>query len=760
MIDRREFLNALAAVGLAEATRSSASTVLLQARANEGAAPDSGASQPKLSPLRTEVLESKSLTVIFDAETGLPFQYRFGKETIGAEDAGIPIAAIVCRLQPRSYETVPLKVVSVRKTAESVVFTFAAPWQLKIAAGFSLRFELENASLTVTMEDVTEHPGFELIEAALPNLATVRESDEMAWMAQGRDGGSFVRLSTSKPYRYDDDDNFGRISTQLPMGAVGKGSAGCVMEVTAFMDGTETAITHSGAERRAGIGTIQVYRVHGGRCYNMNDGKDAACGTADTPSLLVGQRSRCRLDFYKVEDSATPWLPAAKLLRARMPIRPTQYFDDRFVYMIAGKLKIEPEPRTTFAQSAALIRDMARLTDYAPQVAYISGWVYDGQDTGYPSEDVVNRSLGSYEELMMLMAESVRLNANVSVNVNYDDAYKSSPQFDPAFIAREPDGAIWKSRAWDGEDSYVVGMAKYVRGGWAKRRIEATMARYKLRNAMLIDAFSWFTIRNDWDRAHPASGYSNLVDGKWEILGEFRRRGVNVTSEQFRYPMLGKLALSVNGPEPRECPFGGEQVPLTAVIYRKAAVFGDSGDGVFRPQQNLFWNSRPGVWYEHKTDRKAMTDFYYLIVLPYNKVHLLDVETYTTHGTMREIGLAGNSNIAMDAASASYKVVWNGAMIAIDESTTCPVDESRVAFYSRAGGRLSYPVPPAWKASEITARALTINGRKTFPIRTENGQIVVDCPARTPVMVYAAASAIASPEGMDDAHRMSGEAAQ
>jgi len=233
-----------------------------------------------------------------------------------------------------------------------------------------------------------------------------------------------------------------------------------------------------------------------------------------------------------------------------------------------------------------------------------------------------------------------------------------------------------------------------------------------------------------------------------------------VTSEQFRYPMLGKLALSVNGPEPRECPFGGEQVPLTAVIYRKAAVFGDSGDGVFRPQQNLFWNSRPGVWYEHKTDRKAMTDFYYLIVLPYNKVHLLDVETYTTHGTMREIGLAGNSNIAMDAASASYKVVWNGAMIAIDESTTCPVDESRVAFYSRAGGRLSYPVPPAWKASEITARALTINGRKTFPIRTENGQIVVDCPARIPVMVYAAASAIASPEGMDDAHRMSGEAAQ
>jgi hypothetical protein len=759
VIDRRVFLNSLAALGLVEAARSSAAKAVLQAKATESVTPGHGASHPKLSPGRTKVLQSKSLTVIFDAETGLPFRYRFGEETIWAGDSGTPIAAVVCRLRPRSYETVPLKVVSALEAPESIVFTFAALVQQQIAAGFSLRFALQDASLAVTMEDVVEHPGFELIEASLPNLATVCESDEMAWMAQGRDGGSFVRLSRAKAYRYDEDDNFGRISTQLPMGAVGKGGVGCVMEVTAFMDGTETAISQLGQERRAAIGTVQVHRVHGGRCYNMNDGKDAVCGTATTPNLLVGQRSRCRLDFYKVEDRATPWLPAAKLLRARMPIRPTQYFDDRFVYMISGKLKVEAEPRTTFAQSASLIRDMARLTDYAPQVAYISGWVYDGQDTGYPSEDVVNRSLGSYEELMSLMADSRRLNANVSVNVNYDDAYKSSPQFDPAFIAREPDGAIWKSRAWDGEDSYVVGMAKYVRGGWAKRRIEATMARYKLRDAMLIDAFSWFAIRNDWDREHPASGYTNLVDGKWEILDEFRRRGVNVTSEQFRYSMLGKLALSVNGPEPRECPFGGEQVPLTAIIYRKAAVFGDSGDGVFRPQQSLFWNSRPGVWYEHKTDRKAMTDFYYLAVLPYNKFHLLDVETYAVRGTMREIGLEGDSKIVMDAASASYQVVLNGATIAIEEATTCPLDENRVAFYSRAGGRLRYPVPRAWKASEITARALTIDGRKPFPVRTEGGQIVVDCPARIPVMVYAAASAIASPEDAGDTSGMGREGA-
>ena len=385
------------------------------------------------------------------------------------------------------------------------------------------------------------------------------------------------------------------------------------------------------------------------------------------------------------------------------------------------------------------MRDIARLTDYAPQVVYISGWVYDGQDTGYPSEDVVNASLGSYEELMKLKDDCRALNVNVSVNVNYDDAYKSSPEFNLDFIAREPSGAVWKARAWDGEDSYIVGMAKYVLGGWAIRRINAMMARYKLRDAMLIDALSWFTIRNDWDAKHPASGYKNLVEGKWTIIEEFRRRGIHICSEQFRYPMLGKLALTVDGPEPRPSPLGGEQIPLTAIVYRKSTIFGSNGGGALRPKQDLFWNSRPGVWYEHKTDRRTITDFYYLVVLPYNKVHSLDVESYSAVGTRRILHLESESKITMDTANNSYQVVWKGVTIATDESTTCPLDANRVAFYSRAGGRLEFPLPGQWSAAEITARSLSIQGRKPISARIESAKIIVDVPAQVPIVVYAAA---------------------
>jgi len=731
LIRRREFLSALTALGFARALQAAPSAL------------GNAASELRQPPRQTILLKSRFLSVTLDSDDGLPYRYEYRGETIWGEDTGAPITAILCRLEPRSYKTVLLKVASLERNPRSAVCTFEVQWEQQAGARFAIRYAIDDASLVITLEGVVEHPGFELIEVALSNLATVREDDRAAWMAQGRDGGSFVRVANAKPYRYPDDDNFGRISTELPMGAVGAGGIACVMEVSAFMDATETSVAAVEGVRRAQIGTIQVHRVHGGRCYEMNDGNDAVCGNRKTPNLLVGQQSRCRLDFYKVEEPQVPWLPAVKLLRERMPHGPTDYFDDKFLFMIAGKQKTEREPRTTLAQSKKLIGEIALLTDYAPQVAFISGWVYEGQDTGYPSEDVVNASLGSYDELMKLMEDGRQLQANVSVNVNYDDAYKSSPIFDPAFIACEPNGSLWKARAWDGEDSYIVGMAKYVLGGWARRRIDAMMARYRLRNAMLIDAMSWFTIRNDWDVKQPASGYKNLVDGKWIVIEEFRKRGVYVTSEKFRYPMAGKLALTVNGPEPAGCPFGGEQVPLTAIVYRKAAIFGGSGDGKLRPRESLFWNSRPGLWFENKTDRKDITDFYFLVVLPYNKVHLLDVERYSVRGTVREICLEEGSTIWMDTTSLSYGVKWNGATITANESTTCPVDAERIAFYSKAGGKLSYPLPAHWSAAELTARRLTVSGREPFPVLVEGGQIVVDIPARAPVMVYARKGAIA-----------------
>jgi hypothetical protein len=731
-MNRRDILTAAATLAgnqiLAHALRVSAEST-----------PSLSAPSPtsRAAPADPLVLRNNDVEVAFDRKHGLPYSYRYRDQRLWGEGEGKAIEVILCRLEPRSYRTVTLESSQIHTTRNTVQFVFNATFEGLPAANFRLRYALDAATLTLTMEEVNEQHGFELIEAALPQLVVVREEDGPAWMSEGRAGGSFVRLEEARAFRFQDSGFFGRISTELPVGMVGQNGIGCVMEVTAFMDGTETEIRGEAGNRRALLGTIQTHRVHGGRCYDMNDGGPPVCGNANTPNLIVGQTPRARFNFFACAGQSQPWLTGAKIVRQRVPDIPTQFFSDRFLYIVAGKDKVEAKPRTTFAQSRQLIRDVAMLTDNAPQTVFISGWDYDGQDTGYPSEDKINCNLGTYQDLRRLMEDGKQWNANITLNTNYDDAYKSSPIFEEAFIARRPDGAIWKSRDWDGETSYVVGMSKFVEGGWGSRRIAYTMDRYRISDSILIDAMSWFAIRNDWDPRKPASGYKNLIEGKYWIVEEFHRHGVSVTSETLRYPFIGKLALTMNGPGISPCPFGGDPIPMAATIYRRAAIWGGSGDGSVQPQHEIFFNTRSALWFQADTDRMRIADFYFLVVLPFSKLHRLAVEDFESAGSVRRLILENSSCVMMDAANESYAAAVNGIEIARDDSTSCPVDANRIAFYSRTPRELRYPLPDGWDASKLKAWQLTLQGRIAHEVHCADGMIVVYVDARQPVTVYA-----------------------
>ena len=684
-------------------------------------------------------LKSDQVEISFDPADGSPYSYHFkGRRMWGGDTP----TAILCQLTPRAYKSVQLTSPKLERTADSLNFIYTASFAQDHAVSFRLRYRLQGAALALTMEDVQEQNGFQLIEVALARLISVREEDGAAWFAEGRHGGSFVELQEAKAFKFEDNEYFGRVSTELPIGMVGQHDVGCIMHVTACMDGTETEITGTQGHRRALLGTVQVHRVHGGRCYGMNDGGDAVCGIATTPNLIVGQMPLTRFDFFPCSGQAQPWLTGAKIVRSRVAQGPTKFFADRYVYILAGKNKTAPAPRSTFAQSKQIVQDVAMLTDHAPQTCFISGWAYDGQDTGFPSEDKVNFSLGTYEELRDVIESTKILNANVTLNVNYDDAYKSSPIFDDAFIARRPDEKIWKSRAWDGEDSYVVGMAKFMEGGWGSRRIAYTMDRYKISNSILIDAMSWFAVRNDWDAQHPASGYKNLVDGKYKILEQFQARGVEVTSEQMRYPFVGRLAVSMDGPGISSAPFGGEAIPLVAVTYRGRTIWGTGGTDLNEAGLQLFWNTRSSLWFGASTDRSQMAEFYYLVVLPYSKLHALTVEAYEKIGNSRRLVLENNSHVTRNLANHAYSAAVDGIEIARDGSTSCPIDGNRIAFYALTARTLNYPLPGGWSASSVIARAMMMHGRTSHPVRCEDGRIIIDVLAAQPVVVYANESVI------------------
>ena len=700
-------------------------------------------------PENPVVLKSADLEISFDRKDGLPYEYQLLREKTRflGEDQGMPVKATLCERRPWKFPVVPVVAASVKAAKDQADFYFNAMHESKPAASFTVRYHLAAATLYVTLEDAREQEGFELIEVALPHLVTLREEDGAAWLAHGENGGDLALLKEAKAGSLPPNRFWGKVLATLPVVMIGTERALCVQEVTAFMDGTTLEVTGAEGHRRASLGTIQIYRVNGSGCYDLNldpANNPLNCGTTKTPNLLIGQKSSCRLDFVtNVDgDGTVDWLDGAKSVRKRMPAIPTRYYDDKHVYGIHCDEPTYPKPGATFAECEELIAKVAALTDHSPQCVHLWGWQYRGKDTGYPAVAEVNSRVGGYDGLMHLMEAARKFNCNATFSDNYDDAYKSSPAWNPEIIARRPDGALWESRNWTGENSYIIGLAKYMKGPGVDRA-RYTCERYKPRESTHIDVLSYYSIRNDWDPAHPASGIKNLFEGRYKVLEEFAKYKVDVSSEALRYAFIGKISCFWYPPSPAPCPFGGKPIPLMATIYRKSAVWGNAGGGrrvtttqAERALSNLFYNASPHTSITMQTDLGSFIESFYLHWVPWFKLHNRNIESFQRDGERTVIGLEGNSRVDLDWANKTYSVTLDGAEVARDGSTFCPLDTERIALYSTTAKELTPSLPRGWVAASIAAIALSTDKAEMLETKVEGGKLRVSVPAGRPVMVY------------------------
>jgi hypothetical protein len=698
-------------------------------------------------PAQSITLKSSQLEVVLDRKDALPYEYRLlpGGIRMRGEDFGKPIQAVICNRERWEFPTLPVTVSSVHATKSQADFRVEVRDGEKPAASALLRYRLDEATVHITLEVVREFAGYELIQFDLPCLVSVREEDGNAWLAHGDSGGSFAYLKDATAAHLPPNRFWGNVAATLPVVMLGTDQASCVQEVTSFMDGTELAAVGNPGQRRACMGTIQAHRVNGKLCYDMNTGTSETldCGNRNTPNLLIEQKPSCRLDFLAASDAQAPWLPGAKLVRSRIPAIRTHYYDRKLVYGIRCDEPHFEKPGATFAECEELIKTVAALTGNWPQVVHLWGWQYRGKDTGYPAVAEVNKRLGSYDDLMHLMERARQYNCTVTFSDNYDDAYKSSPAWDTKYIARRPDGQLWESRNWTGENSYIIGLAKYMKGPGVDR-VRYTCEHYKLRDTTHVDVLAYYPIRNDWDPDAPASGIKNLFEGRYKVLEEFAKHGVDVSSEALRYAFLGKISYFWNAPNPTSCPFGGKPIPLVSTIYRHSAIWGDGGHGHSKDERilnMLFYNSSQHPAMGNKSQYADINDIFYLMMVPWFTIFNRELESFRRDGDRTVIGLEGNYTLDLDWAKQMYSVACDGVELARNGSTTCPLDADRIAFYATENKELSTPLPKNWRADGIRAQLLNATGAQAYEATVTSGMIKVSVQARQPVIVSRAANA-------------------
>jgi len=696
-------------------------------------------------PTQPVVLKSSQLEVVLDRKDALPYEYHLQPSgaRMRGEDFGRSIRAIICNRERWDFTAVPIVSSSVKAAADQAEFRLEIPDGGKTAARVFLQYRIDGATLHLSLREVQELPAYELIQLELPSLVTVREDDENAWLAHGDSGGNHVFLKEAKSGSLPPNTFWGNVAATLPVVMLGTDRALCVQEVTAFMDGTELAVVGAEGERRATMGTTETHRVNGSLCYDMNTGPNTPriCGNRQTPNLLVEQTPSCHLDFLAPTDKKANWMDGAKLVRDRMPLMRTQYYDQKLIYGIRSDEPHFKEAGATFPQCLELIRTVSALTANWPQVVHLWGWQYRGKDTGYPAVAEVNPRLGTYEDLMRLMEEARQYNATVTFSDNYDDAYKSSPAWDTRYIARRPDGELWLSRNWTGEDSYIIGLAKYMRGP-GPDRVRFTCDHYQLRDTTHIDVLSYYPIRNDWDPAAPASGIKNLFEGRYKVLEEFQRHGVDVSSEDLRYAFLGKVSYFWNMPNPTPCPFGGMPIPLAATIYRHSAIWGEGARNRSleeRMLSMLFYNACQHPTTGTHSQYGDFADICYLLMVPWFKIYNLKVEAFHRQGDETVLELAGDSRVELDWQKQTYKVTLAGREVARNGRITCPLDSNRIAFYTTDAADLDTALPAGWRADNVTASLLGAAGPQAITARVDQGRITVSVPARQPVIVYRSA---------------------
>lgn len=585
-------------------------------------------------------------------------------------------------------------------------------------ASFRIDFELTEDGLSVRFGDVEETGDLRLMSVELHNLAAVRGGDCSACLAIPADCGRLVAVDRAMRHRHAY-----QIDWLHPVlaGFVNNSHVAGSLDT----DSIENELI-AGVEEQGGVnyGTLSMRVIYRIGHYDLRENGFLIPAVDPAYFLKVQERSVIRVNLAGGGDGHTDWTDGARQLRNRLNARANPYYADKVVTEIALDLD-GGRSRITFDETLELIRQFSALTDGLPLVLYLVGWQYSGHDTGYPAVDLVNERLGGPDAMLRLMEGAKAYNANVSLFDNYDDANPSSPQWDPEMIALDTRGQWMKTGSFLGGQAYLISNWKYAQEA-GLRRVRDTLARYPVRDTYHIDVLAGGYKggrRYDFNPECPSGAVRNL-QGKFRILEEFARHGVDVTTEDFSSLFIGLVSHFWHLADRGNAYFQGEQsIPLVPFLYHAMAAYGQERCSEKRDIVTAILNGAYFCTDLTKADFLNQVGMHYLVTLPFLKLYGKTMASYERLGSLQTIVYEDGSIVEADLDCKTYRVTVEGQVIAKDFTTFVSMKPGVWLAYSLEGGRFSYELPDgrgergAWELSMLCA-----DGRRPdVPFSSEGG---------------------------------------
>ncbi len=372
---------------------------------------------------------------------------------------------------------------------------------------------------------------------------------------------------------------------------------------------------------------------------------------------------------------------------------------------------------TTFRQALEIIKAIHKMSDGRKQIAYLVGWQYTGHDSGYPSFDKVNESLGTREELIDIIKEAKeKYNCALSLHINVDDSYVDNPGYEENLISCDIDGKPMRWEKFYGKQSYHINHTKDVESGSIFRRLDKLLELLPIDESIHIDAFR--NTNFSWEKDRFIGPDEELYCGMLPIINYLAQRNIDVTTEA-----LNGMVVESSGI------FSGlwHHFSYLPVLYHNK-IF--AGARRYNPISVIIGSAlEDDFTYDILTktneilEQVAMHNMLYKYLLRRNMIN------FSTNGLSATVEYDDGTRGFASEYPAVVELVKDGTIIADNNSRFIPLDDAIYA-YSTKGGLLKRRLPQEFRGSFLKV-SVQYGTQEMISSFVKDDDIYIEMPVNT-----------------------------